>query len=247
MCKLQSSVCYPRQTATPCLLALADDKVQSINQSIAPPTPHHPQRHSPPHIPPPTALPTVTAIAIDCRLRASIVHRPPPSPVLTAPCGVLEALCLPSLPPPCQFRPPDPSTSRGSYNTSAAPSAYPQASRVGRHQTLVAAARSAADRRNLGSRAKRESALPLLPTRPVSPRLSLTYTPLSTTTTTPLHHPSSQRRRPPSPQHRRGSGATSSHPLCYCARCLVRVSHDSATSESDVSTRRLASHSSLLH
>lgn len=213
-------MCYPRQTATPCLLVLADDnKVQSINQSIAPPTPHHPQRHSPPHIPPPTALPTVTAIAINyCRLRASIVHRPPPSPVLTAPCGVLEALCLPSLHPPCQFRPPDPSTSRGSYSTSAAPSAYPQASRVGRHQTLVAAARSAADRRNLGSRAKRESALPLLPTRPVH-LASLSPTPLSPPpTTTPLHHPSSQRRRPPSPQHRRGSGATSSHPLCNCAR-----------------------------
>ena len=247
MCKLQSVVCYPRQTATPCLLALADDKVQSINQSIAPPTPHHPQRHSPPHIPPPTALPTVTAIAINCRLRASIVHRPPPSPALTARCGVLEALCLPSLHPPCQFRPPDPSTSRGSYSTSAAPSAYPQASRVGRHQTLVAAARSAADRRNLGSRAKRERTSSTTDA-PCSPRLSLTYTPLSTTTTTiPLHHPSSPRRRPPSPQHRRGSGATSSHPLCYCARCLVRVSHDSATSESDVSTPRLASHSSLLH
>jgi len=223
---------------TPCLLA---DKVQSIDRAAytaPPPTPqtgrctslHHRAAHCHGH----------------CHycLRASIVRRRRPSSPHRA-VFWKPFVCPPSIHP----------------SNSGLPT---QAHRAG---TITLAARHPPTRKlvvsagikpslqqhappptggTLGAERERESALPLPSTHPVSPRLSLTYTPLSTTTT-PLHHPSSPRRRPPSPQHRRGSGATSSHPLCYCARCLVRVSHDSATSESDVSTRRLASHRSLLH
>lgn len=213
---------------TPCLLA---DKVQSIDRAAHTAPPPTPQSAAHPST---TALPTVTTIAIiACAHPSSAAAARPHRAAFWKP-----FVCPRSIHPSNSGLPTQ--AHRAGAITLAA--RHPPTRKL-RHQTLVAAARSAAEQEEPWR--QRESALPLPSTHPVSPRLFLTYTPLSTTA--PLHHPSSPRRCPPSPQHRRGSGATSSHPLCYCARCLVRVSHDSATSESDVSTPHLASHRSLLH
>ena len=153
-------------------------------------TPRTPTGSTAPHRPPTpqsaahpstAALPTVTAVAIiDCAHPSSAAAAAAARPHRTVRRSGSPLSALP----PSTLRIPasrPPSASRGSYNTSGAPSAYPQASRVGRHQTLVAAARSAADRRNLGGS---ERAHFLYHRRTLFHLASLLPTPLSP----PPHH-----------------------------------------------------------
>jgi hypothetical protein len=140
--RAQSSALCPRQT--PSLLALAD-KVQSINRSCRP-------HRTTTSLPPSAAHPSTTTVPPLSRDIIACAH---PSPAAAAarprpPCGVLEALCLPS------------SIQGGHPSNSGLPTEHIArtsvrairlpAKLVGRHQTLSAAAARSADRRNLGGR-----------------------------------------------------------------------------------------------
>ena len=202
--RAQSSALCPRQT--PSLLALAD-KVQSINRSRRP-------HRTTTSLPPSAAHPSTTTAPPLSRDIIACAH---PSPAAAAarpqpPCGVLEALCLPSSIQgghPSNSGLPTEHIARASVRAIRLP-----AKLVGRHQTLSAAAARPPTGGTLEAERERTSSTITAPCFTSS--LSLTYTPLPTTTT-PLHHPSSPRRLPPSPPHRRGPVPPSHIP---CATAL---------------------------
>lgn len=176
----------PAANCRPCFWLL-----KCINQSIdraahtAPLCHQPPTRHSAAH--PSTAqdrAAAVTGIIVACA-HPSPAARPYP------PCGVLEALCLPRQPSPPSLRrswcPPFGSTST---STSRLPPTRKAKVVAGLHQTVAA---SSTLRRQEEEPWESERAHFLYPsTHPVSPCLSLTYTPLS----------------PPPPHH-----STTTHPL----------------------------------